>query len=129
MKVLDNRSGERIGEILLRGATTDSSISMVCSQISVFLLSELSKSWRKVSKVRILLPDIKDNFAKCMADIPSERQFRNTLGIRQTANELYKWVLDHCEIKASHLPINQNLYHVNDRGKIISHSREFHVNC
>ena len=116
MKVLDNRSGERIGEILLRGATTDSSISMVCSQISVFLLSELSKSWRKVSKVRILLPDTKDNFAKCMADIPSERQFRNTLGIRQTANELYKWVLDHCEIKASHLPINQNLYHVNNPG-------------
>ncbi len=116
MKVLDNRSGERIGEILLRGATTDSSISMVCSQISVFLLSELSKSWRKVSKVRILLPEIKDNFAKCMADIPSERQFRNTLGLRQTANELYKWVLDHCEIKASHLPINQNLYHVNNPG-------------
>lgn len=116
MKVLDNRSGERIGEILLSGATTDSSISMVCNQISVFLLSELSKSWRKVSKVRILLPDIKDNFAKCMADIPTERQFRNTLGLRQTAKELYKWVLDHCEIKASHLPINQNLYYVKNPG-------------
>jgi ERCC4-related helicase len=121
MRILDNRSGDRIGDILMRGATANASISMVCSQISVFFLSEISKSWRKVSKVRILLPDIKENCVKCMTDIPSERKFRNTLGTRQAANELYKWVLENCEIKASRLPINQNLYHVkNLEGKSLA---------
>lgn len=112
VKILDNRSGDRIGDILMRGATANASISMVCSQISMFLLSEISKSWRKVSKVRILVPDINDNCAKSLTEISSERKFRNSLGTKQAAIDLYKWVLENCEIRASRLPINQNLYHV-----------------
>lgn len=112
MEVLDNSSGARIADILLQGASEGSSISMACTQVSVFMLSELSKSWRKVSKARILLTNKQENYAKHMTDIPSERKYRNALELRHISKELYKWISDHCEIKASEMPVGANLYHV-----------------
>lgn len=121
MKILDNRTGNRIGDTLLKGVSQNALVSMVCSQVSVFMLSELSKNWGKVSKVRLILPDLSDFFVKSITDIPSERTNRNTLVTRRIASDLYKWVMDCWEIRASHLPVNQNLYHImNSDGKSLA---------
>lgn len=116
MKILDNRTGGRIGDILVKGVSQNASVSIVCSQVSVFMLAELAKSWKKGTKARLIIPDLSDNLVRSISDIPSERTYRNSLVTRQIAKELYKWVLDQCEIKASRLPINQNLYHIKNLG-------------
>ncbi len=119
--ILDNKKNGKVGNDLGKHLTSESRLSVISGQFSMYGFEALKKELRRIKGLRLVLSQppgsAESQFPGVIGD-SFELRFRNQLNQTQVAMECAHWLAEKAEAKTVRNPsaFSQNLFHVGNQG-------------